>query len=71
MIYLIGCFGSAFFFSYLIVYVGLRRFYFKKRISLIGRDREMICFLMIGIVLSILILAGEPGVGFKGLLHRR
>ncbi len=61
MIYLIGGFGSAFFFSYLIVYLGLKKFYFKKRISLIGKDREIIYFLMIGIILSILILAGKPG----------
>ncbi len=70
MIYLIGCFGSAFLFSYLIVFCGLKRSYFKKRISLIGKDREKIWFLMIGIILSILILTVERLLLFKSLLYQ-
>jgi len=62
MIYLIGGFGSAIFLFLSNCIPGIKKnFILKKRISLIGKDREIIYFLMIGIILSILILAGKPG----------
>lgn len=59
MVYLVGGFGSAFLLSYVIVYLGLKKWCSKKYEKLKENGGESVYFLVLGIALSIIIIAGE------------